>query len=558
MSISAAMRRFTLAHPHIVVVPAEALDEHGLEPEFAELLVAEGRLSAEQIDCLERGTALYWQRCRDLFARAPATWFPPRQANLLILSEQRGILPYMEPFIGTTSLLYASDLNTHPEYVAYMLVHVDRLAMLKSVRAALVCNLSYWFDRDDANRSAFASAAAGAKRPDAQCFTALAGAFDWIDQLFHVPLREPQHDITEPYLEIVDGVQLYAPKRLQPQVTALCESADEAVSNAVQVTAPAGVPARSPTVDALCDWLQQTRAQVIVVAPEGTTVWSPEMKDPRWMRRALVNATDAAVASLHEDLRTIDERSRQFLERLTDVDSLPKSYAVLETGGGTYLDPAQRLMVHKLKQEGFDYLTAPAPLYFRLFLGARVMHEWGHLAHAAKFLRVADEDKSTYKEARSELGDCFVRAIAAMPERVRATDAQTAGLALSSKELPPLLARKTLGRVGDYLSNLMCSKLLPGEEMQAYVRTNVHHHFDEKLGLVSELARYSFEVHYLALANLPRSYFFNTSRFVDYFIDGGIITEENTNALFDAAGRVLACYSIDESKLALTAAATCS
>ena len=145
-----------------------------------------------------------------------------------------------------------------------------------------------------------------------------------------------------------------------------------------------------------------------------------------------------------------------------------------------------------------------------------------------------------------------------MPERVRATDAQTAGLALGSKEIPPLLARKTLGRVGDYLSNLMCSKLLPGEEMQAYVRTNVHHHFDEKLGLVSELARYSFEVHYLALANLPRSYFFNTSRFVDYFIDGGIITEENTNALFDAAGRVLACYSIDESKLALTAAATCS
>ena len=69
MPISVAMRRFTLAHPNIVVVPAEALDEHGLEPEFAELLVAEGRLSAEQIDCLERGTALYWQRCRDLRAR---------------------------------------------------------------------------------------------------------------------------------------------------------------------------------------------------------------------------------------------------------------------------------------------------------------------------------------------------------------------------------------------------------------------------------------------------------------------------------------------------------
>ena len=46
MPISPALRRFALAHPSIVVVPAEVLDEHGLEPEFAELLIAEGRLSA--------------------------------------------------------------------------------------------------------------------------------------------------------------------------------------------------------------------------------------------------------------------------------------------------------------------------------------------------------------------------------------------------------------------------------------------------------------------------------------------------------------------------------
>ncbi len=553
MPISPAIRRFALAHPSIVVVPAEMLDEHGLEPEFAELLIAEGRLSAGQIDCLERGTALYWQRCRDLFARAPKSWFPPRQTNLLIVAEPRGILPYMEPFTGTSSLLYASDLDTHPEYVAYALVHVDRLALLGSVRSALVCNLSYWFDRDDASRSAFASAAARATRPDARCFTALADTFEWIDQLLHIPLREPQRDISEPYLEIVEGAELYAPKRLQPQITTLCEEAESAIGDAMQSTAPAAVPARSRTVDELCDWLQQTRAHVIVVAPDGTTVWAPEMNDPRWMRRALVNASDAAVASLHEDLRTISERSRQFLERVTDVDTLPKSCAVLEFQGGTYIDPARRAVVHKLRQEVFDSLTLAAPPYFRLFLGARVMHEWGHLAHAAKFLRVPDENKLAYREARAELGDCFLKAIAAIPAMARSTDKETAGLSLCSNHLPPILARKTLARVGDYLSNLMCSKMLPGEEMQIYVRTNVRHHFDKNLGLVSELARYAYEVHYLALANLPRSYFFNTSGFVDYFIHSGIITEGNTNALFDAVGRVLACYEIDETKLALPA-----
>ena len=551
MPISPALRRFALAHPSIVIVPAEVLDERGLEPEFAELLISDGRLSADQIDCLERGTALYWQRCRDLFTRAPSSWFPPRQTNLLIISESRGVFPYMEPFLGTSSVLYTSDLNTHREYVAYMMVHVERLALLSSVRAALVCNLSYWFDRDDTSRSAFAGAAARATRPDAACFAALAEAFEWIDQLLHIPLREPLEDPTEPYLA-VEGADLYVPKRLQPQVTALCDEGENAVSNAIQITAPAATPPRSRTVDALCDWLQQTHAHLIVVALDGTTVWSPEMNDPRWMRRALVNASDAAVASLHEDLRTIDERSRQFLERVADVDMLPKSYSVLEADGSTYVDPARRAVVHKLKQAAFNCLTAPAPPYFRLFLGARVMHEWGHLAHAAKFLRVADENKAAYREARAELGDCFVRAIAAIPERVRASDPETAALSLSSSELPAVLARKTLARVGDYLSNLMCSQMLPGEEMQIYVRTNVRPHFEKNLGLVSELARYAYEVHYLALADLPRSYFFNTLRFTDYFINGGIITEDKANALFDAVGRVLACYAIDETKLALT------
>ena len=131
------------------------------------------------------------------------------------------------------------------------------------------------------------------------------------------------------------------------------------------------------------------------------------------------------------------------------------------------------------------------------------MHEWGHLAHAAKFLRVPDENKLAYKEARAELGDCFLKAIAAIPEITRSMDAETAGLSLCSNHLPPILARKTLARVGDYLSNLMCSKMLPGEEMQIYVRTNVRHHFDEKLGLVSELARYAYEVHYLAWPTCP-------------------------------------------------------
>jgi hypothetical protein len=552
--MSAALRSFCLAHPDAVLVPAEAMHQQGIDREVADWLISEGRLTAARMHCLHEGVALYWQRLRDLYQRAPRSWFPPRQTNLLIAADPRGIVPYLEPFGGTSSLLYGCDLDTHPEYVACLLIHMERLALVRSVRATLVCNLSYWFDRDQPCRTAFAKAATKAKRPDARCFIALSQAFDWIDQLLHIPLREPDQAPVEPYLA-VENADLYVPTRLQPQVVALCDEGEAAVREAMQATAPAVAPASGRAIDALADWLQQTRAHVIV-DDNGTTVWSPEMNDARWVRGALAGASEAAIASIHADLRIVHERSRQFLDRVRDVESLPKRCAVLETGGGAYVDAARRAIVYELQQPAFDARVAAAPPYHRLLLGARVMHEWGHVAHTAKILGVPEPKRAAYVEARAELGERFARAVAAVPERLRAAVAsEVETIAHCPQELAPALARKTLGRVGDYLANLLCSRLIPADEMQAYVRTNVRHHMDEQLGLVSELARYTYEVHYLSLAGMPRSYFLGTSRFRDYFIDSGVISEQDAEELFDAAGRVLACYAIDETKLELPRAA---
>lgn len=552
MPVPASLHSFCFAHANALLVPAEALSEHGIDPEFAQALSSDARLSPAQLDCLSRGFALYWERARDLHARAPGSWLPPRQTNLLIATAPRGILPYLEPFRGTSSMLYRSDLDTHPEYVACLLTHMERLALLRSVRSTLVSNLSYWFDRDTESRQAFAAAARRAKRPDAPAFVALATSFGWIDDLLHIPLRPPQQEPVEPFLA-VEGTDLYIPKRLQPQVTALCDAGEAAVRAALQSTAPAAAPAARRALDALCDWLQQQRAHVIVMA-DGAAAWTPELNDARWMRHALAGVSDAAVASIHADLRVIDERSRQFLGCVRDVESLPKQCAVLETGDGTYVDPARRAIVYELKQPAFDTRAAAAPPYHRLLLGARVMHEWGHVAHSAKILHLPDGNRADYDAARFELGACFARVVASVPDHLRdALDSEVEAIAPRAADLPAALARRTLARVGDYLSNLLCSRLIPMEEMQAYVRTNVRHHLDENLGIVSELARYAYEVHYLALAGVPRSYFFDTSRFRDHFIETGIISEEGTNALFDAAGRVLACYVIDETRFALPA-----
>lgn len=551
------MRRFVLADHRAFAIPAEALTERGLDAHLAALLLDEGRTTASQLQCLELGFQLYWQRCADLHARAPRSWFAARQTNLLIVDDAHRVIPYLEPFRGTSSMLYASDLDTHPEYIAALLVHMERLSLLRLVPAAMAFNLSYWFDRDTASREAFALAAREARRPDAAAFVALAEAFSWIDELLHDPLHAPQQEATEPHFAI-EGADLYVPRRLRAEFMGLGQAAESAVRPVMAATQSAS-PVRdaakaSRALDDLCDWLLQARAHVIVRGPHGGTLWTPQHDDPVLVRRVLAEADDESVASIHADLRIIDARSRQFLERLSDPEALPTSCAVLEAGDGTYVDAARRAVVHELKQPAFDACNTPAPPYHRLLLGARVMHEWGHIAHTAKILYLPQERRPEYAAARAELGERFRHVIDSVPAAFKDTVAEEMqGIEPRPDEQAKALARKTLGRVGDYLANMLCARLIPGEEMQAYARTNVRHHLDEHLGLVSELARYAYEIHYLGLAGMPRSYFYATSRFPDHFIHTGIVREDDVEALFDAAGRVLACYAIDESRLVLPA-----
>ena len=543
------MRRFCLAHECAFVVPAEAWCEQGMDKTWAGTLVDQGRLTPARLTCLESGFSLYWHRALDLFTKAPGSWFPPRRTNVLVVADPASVAPYFDPFGGTSSLLYLSDLDTHAEYVAFLMVHNERIGLLRTLRAALICNLSYWLGRDDDCLRAFNRAARLAKRPDAQVFVELAGAFEWIGALGHDPLRPPAPGPAEPCLH-VEGADLIVPKRLQGPLLALCDAADAALRNALQISRPNRRAVSNQALNSLCDWMVQASAHLIVKSASGQTVWTPAARDPDDLRDALKAASGEAVASLQHDFGVVHERSRTFLDALTDPACLPRHCAVLEVGGGAYLDAAQHAVVYDLRQPGFDACVDPAPPFHRMLLGARVMHEWGHLAHSGKLLRVPDEHRTACVQARAELGELFLQVLSRVPPRARAEVSEALqGLAPLTGDRAAALARKTLARVGDYLANLLCSRLLPSEEMQAYVRHNVRSHLTDNLGLVSELARYTFEVHYLGLASIPRSYFFSTSRYTEYIVHSGLVSEEDTHALFDAAGRVLACYAIDASKL---------
>jgi hypothetical protein len=548
LAVPPALARFCLGDDAAYVVPAECLGPDGLEPALAALLQASGRANAAQLDVLAEGFARYWTRCAALHAAAPRAWFAPRRTNLLVVADERPVLPYLEPFAGTSSMLYASDLDTDAEYVAALLVHMERLALLHHVPATVCWNLSYWFTVDTSGRAAFAAAARRARRPDAAAFVALAEALSWIDEVLHDPLRPPQGELTEPHFQ-VQGADLYVPRRLREPFVALGQAAEAALREGAP--APAVVARTGAALDALCDWLTAQRAHVIVHGPNGGTLWTPQHDDPVRVRNMLKEAPDAAVASIHADLEVVHARSRQFLDRV-DAAALPTHCAVLETGGGAYVDPARRAVVYELQQPAFDARAGMAPPCHRLLLGSRVMHEWGHVAHTAKIVRLPEERRADYRAARAELGERFVALLARVPPALQAAvEEELAGIEPRREERAAALAKKTLARVGDYLANLISSRLIPAEEMQAYVRTNVRHHLDEQLGLVSELARYAYEVHYLGLVGLPRSYFYETSRFPDQFVATGILPAAEVDALFDAAGRVLACYAIDTARLRL-------
>jgi hypothetical protein len=606
-SSPACLASFCLAHEEAFLVPAEAISAAGVAAGIGQGLVEAGRLSGVQLGRLSRGVALYWQRCAALHERAPQWWFAPRPLNLLVVAAPADVPPYVVPFVGSSAVLYLSDLGpavedgaggergdrherhdrddrsargdqgqrsdaTAPEppveLIAYLLAHNERLPLVGTLRGSHLANLSWWFMLTPSERAAFAEAARGKQRPDAAAFVALARGFGWITEAWHDPLRLPEAEPAEPCMGLT-GTGLIVPKRAQPDIVALCTQADRAQAAAVAAFRRPRAGVSGATLDGLCDWMSANRAQLDVTAPDGRLLWRAGSTDPGALRKTLREATEVAVASLAADFAVVHERSTTFLTALADPECLPTECALLEKGGSAYIDAARRAVVVPLRASAFDPLQVPAPPYHRLLLGARVMHEWGHLAHKADILRVPEDRRATYRAARERLGQVFAEVLAqvtaTVPDALRdavreelasviAASPSSASAPQQPAQAPAALARKTLSRVGDFLANLMSHRLIPAAEMQAYVRSNVRHHLDEELGLVAELARYAHEVHYLPLADLPRSYLYETTRFRHDFIESGLVEQLAADELFDAAGAVFACYTIDEAALRLPAA----
>src|SRR6185503_12294453 len=227
-----AVADYYFADPSLALVPIEHLTPIGMSGEFAALLAARRGWRSAQIALFDAGFSLYWTRSAALAGRT-ATWPAPRLRHVAVVADGAAVRPYSQLLNTSAWLLYASDLDadrSHPEYVAYLLAHGDRMAVSGEVTTAAVQAAAWWLERSDEECAAFAAAAARATRCDAAGYQAIAAALPWLRRLRHADLCPPL--VVSPH-RAVPGTGLLVPRALEQEPPALVVRWREAAERAL-------------------------------------------------------------------------------------------------------------------------------------------------------------------------------------------------------------------------------------------------------------------------------------------------------------------------------------
>lgn len=553
------LRRFYFAHREMFVVPVEHLSERGLDEAMAQAIREERGLSEGFTALLGRAFALYWARAAELYARAPASWFPPRLQNLCIITDPAGTRPYFQPFHGSSWVLYASDFDpevSNLEHACFQLLHAERLSTSRDMAMAVICGLSYWLVRTPEELRELELGCRQSPRPDAAAFVRVCDALPWVRTLWHDPLRLPPLEGAASLLRVKEAGLLVPPERqaaLAALVPALRGDAASVMEGylarvaAAPATDLALALADGPAA-AVTEWLRRDRPPVLVTDEHGATLWDPDLPDEVGALAAALRGVGGRVAqSLRDDLEVVGERSRRLLGALRHPERLPRTTDEVDQEGGVYVHAERPLMVYSLAQPGLDPRREPAPPYHRLLVGARTIHEWGHLCEAAGWVGLPAARKAEHAAALEQVAAATSAIVAAAPAPFVQAVEQEARAA--GREPGALMCDLVLVRMSDFLSNLLARRLLAVEELEAYVRANVHTHVGEPLGPLHLLARHAYEYQYLSLGRVddPERYFLRSTWLQDYFVDTGIVSLPHLRALLGAVGRVCACYEVDSS-----------
>ena len=551
--MSASLKRFYFHDPRAFVIPVEHLNDAGMSAEFAGWLKQERNIDQEWIELFNDAFATYRQRAAELEQKNPENWFPPRKQNVCVVIDERATRPYYQPFNKCSWLMYASDFDarsSHRELACYLFLHTERLGLAQNPAAAVAHNLGYWLLRSDDEVAAFADAASRCTRPDAEAFVALAKSLEWIRKMHHPTLRPLLSKPEEPVGQLPQS-GLIATASMQPLLVELVGAFRASVTEVAQrYFAHFAAP---PASTELCDWLKANRPSVLLTGAGGDILWDPEEHaDTARLADAIGGIPTAAAHSIRADIEVAHDRTRRFLAAIRDPDALALPGEDIEQSGLTYIHAHRKLIAYNVFEPDMNRTAEPAAPYERLMLGARTLHEWAHLAVDAAIVRVVPGREGELADAEQAFADRLQEIVDAAPDAL-AEVAEEERQRTGARSLGLGLKDTVLGRIDDYLANMLARRLLNTEEMETYVRQQVTSLVQEDAGPFGQIARHSYELQYLALSAVddPMRYFNQSTWFPNTFVDAGIVTMARFEALVAAMRSICACYAIDSERVAL-------
>jgi hypothetical protein len=549
--VTTMLRDFYFDHEGLFVIPIEHLGPTGMSTAFKAELTARGRDDA-WIELFDAAFSTYFERATQLFATAPETWFPPRAQHVCVVTDPERVRPYSQPIEASSWLFYEEDFDPERsgvELASYLFFHTERLGLSGNILAAAVHNLAYFLVQTPAAIEAFVADTARCQRPDAACFVALAEAMPWIRRLYHAKLKTPSLVLPEP-LGKLEAADLLVPMSLQGEVKKLAQTFKDDAQAIVQryYARFAVTPGRDEPRDALIAHLRQDPPRALVATEGGQILWDPDHPDDI-ERVAAVTAgiAPACAESIQRDLAVIGRHTERFMAALAEPDALPDPHD-LDQEAGTYIHESRKLIAYDLRHPLMNRLREPSLPLERWMLGARTIHEWGHLAVEADLVTVSVDRLSEFAEAQAGAASTIDELIAKAPaslQRVAETECeQLAGSGGPGERLFGAL----MGRMDDYQANVLARRFLSAEEMETYARANVVSLAREPgVGPWMRLVRHTYELQYLCLGRLedPFAYFTSSVWFDAHFVQPKLVDEAGAKGLFEAVSRVCACYSID-------------
>ena len=458
-------------------------------------------------------------------------------------------------------MLYASDFDPDTstvEFTAYLFLHVERMMILRQINPALYSNLSYFLTLTDNQAEAFSQGCQMTDRPDADGYRVLAGALPWIRQLGHEQLRKPV--LAEPGARMMPDTGLILSADSQQSLGELQKTWSASTVEVVNRHHKAHAKPSNERGKKICEWLEDTSPSLLIKGADNRVLWNPEAaSDTGVIRAALAEVTELGELGILQDLEVVGYHSQRFLDSLRKRDELADPAPYMSAGGLSHIDGQWKLIAYDIGLgPNAGRLWESTPPYERLMLGARTIHEWGHLAAHSGWVRVPEERNTQRDELNRRLVSLFELIHKQAPEHVRRyVYPEVEQLRTQSGSLGQALMNAMLVRVEDFMSNLLAKRYLSPDEMDTYVRNNVCCHLEDYRpgAIYMQLVRQAYEFQYLHLSRIgnPMEWFMKSTWFGEHFIHKGIITESLFEALVDVVGAICDCYEVDESKFDFSA-----